>query len=69
LTLPPGVERKAFGDRLPRAGIHPVEQAQRQLGVVALLIECVRWLLHVEVREHTQKRRTHIDAIAKFKTR
>ena len=64
---------RSGGDRwrasLPRYGravvtSTRVEQPQRQLGVVTLLIRRVRQLLHVEVGQDAQQRRPHIDTAA-----
>ena len=56
--------RQPPGDGRARRDIHGVEQAQRQFGVMTLLVGRMRQLLHVEVGEHAQQRRPHIDPAA-----
>ena len=51
-------------DRDARCEIDGVDQAQHQLGVVALFLGGVRGLLHVKIGEHAHQRRADIDAVA-----
>ncbi len=44
--------------------IDRVEEAQRQLGIMAFLVRRVREFLHVKVGEHAQHGRTHIGPAA-----
>ena len=56
--------RKLAGNGGARLDLDGVEQTQRQLSVVAFFVRRVGQLLHVEVGEDADQRRTHIDAAA-----
>ena len=49
-------------DRDARGDIDRLDQAQRELGIMAILVRRVGLFLHIQVGEHAQKRRPHINA-------
>src|SRR6202035_1508982 len=57
--------RQPRGYREPRRGVHGIEEPQRQLGIVALLLVAMGQFLDVEVGQHADEGRPHIDPVAK----
>ncbi len=55
------------GDGKAGCHIHRVEEAERQFGIVALLFGSMGQLLDIEVGEHANEGRPHIDPVAEPK--
>ncbi len=53
-----------IGQRRTRCKIGGVDEPQHKLGIIPFILGRVRWTLQIEVGEHTQQCRTHVDLVA-----